>query len=54
MPRKKITPKDVLIIPSLANNINNGKLKEMPGTALANIKLKKILFLPLKLNLAKA
>ncbi len=34
--------------------MNKGKLNEIPGTARANIKLRKILFLPLKLNLAKA
>ena len=51
---RKITPKDVLIIPSLANKMNKGKLNDIPGTALANIRLRKILFFPLKLNLAKA
>ena len=44
----------MLIIPILANKINKGKLKDIPGTALASIKLRKILFLPLKLNLANA
>ena len=42
------------MIPILAKRIKRGKLNEIPGTALANIKLKKIEFLPLKLNLAKA
>ena len=41
-------------MPSLAKRINKGKLNEIPGTALASIKLKKIEFFPLKLNLAKA
>ena len=49
-----ITPKEVFIIPSLAKRINRGKLKEIPGTARASINPRKILFLPLKLNLAKA
>ena len=40
--------------PNLAKRINKGKLNEIPGTALASIKLKKIEFFPLKLNLAKA
>ena len=44
----------MLIIPTLANKINRGKLNDIPGTALANIKLRKILFFPLKLNLANA
>ena len=44
----------MFIIPSLAKRINRGKLKEIPGTALASISPRKILFLPLKLNLAKA
>ena len=44
----------MLINPILAKRINKGKLNEIPGTARASIKLRKILFFPLKLNLAKA